>query len=69
MLIAAQRGLPDARILPGSYFNVPIAIGVAKGRAAAVAGFVDAFVKDAKASGLIERAIARAGVTGVVVAR
>ena len=69
MLLAAQRGLPDARILPGSYFNVPIAIGVARGRAAAVAGFVDAFVKDAKVSGLIERAITRAGVTGVVVAR
>jgi len=69
MLLVAQGGLPGVRILPGSYFNVPIAIGVARGRAAAVADFVDDFVKDVKASGLVERAIARAGVTGVVVAK
>ena len=34
MLAAVQDDLPGARILPGSYFNVPIAIGVAKGRPA-----------------------------------
>jgi polar amino acid transport system substrate-binding protein len=67
MLAEAQGGLPGSRILPGSYFNVPIAIGVAKGRGA-VAEFARAFVEDAKASGFVQQAIERAGVKGLVVA-
>ena len=67
MLAVAQRDLPGSRILPGSYFNVPIAIGLAKGRPAAVADFARAFASHAKASGLVQDAIARNGVTGVVV--
>jgi polar amino acid transport system substrate-binding protein len=66
VLAAAQSRLPGARILPGSYFNVPIAIGVAKGRSAAVQDFARRFAVDVKASGFVRQAIARAGVTGIV---
>ena len=69
MLAAVQGDLPGSRILPGSYFNVPIAIGVAKGRPPAVADFARTFVEHAKQSGLLLEAIARAGVTGLVAAR
>jgi polar amino acid transport system substrate-binding protein len=69
MLAAVQGDLPGARILPGSYFNVPIAIGVAKGRPPAVADFARTFVEHAKQSGLLLEAIARAGVPGLVAAR
>ncbi len=69
MLAAVQADLPGARILPGSYFNVPIAIGVAKGRPGAVADFARDFVEHAKQSGLLLQAIARAGVTGLVVGK
>ena len=67
MLAAVQGDLPGARILPGSYFNVPIAIGVAKGRPPAVADFARTFVERATQSGLLLQAIARAGATGLVV--
>jgi polar amino acid transport system substrate-binding protein len=67
MLAAAQGGLPGSRVLPGSYYNVPIAVGTAKGRPAAVAEFASAFVADVKRSGFVQQAIARAGVRGMVV--
>lgn len=69
MLAAVQGALPGARIIPGSYFNVPVAVGVPKGRAAAVADFARAFAEEAKTSGLVQRAIDRAGVTGIASAR
>ena len=67
MLAAVQGGLPGARLLPGSYFNVPIAIGVAKRRPPAVADFARTFAGHAKHSGLLLQAIARHGVTGVTI--
>ena len=67
MLVSAQADLPDSRILPGSYYNVPIAIGVAKGRPAAVADYWRQFADEVKKSGFVQRAIDRASVRGVVV--
>jgi polar amino acid transport system substrate-binding protein len=67
MLASAQPDLPGSRILPGSYYNVPIAIAVAKGRAGAAAGYANRFARDVKASGFVAQAIARAGLSGVVV--
>ena len=69
MLATVQGELPGARILPGSYFNVPIAIGVAKGRPPAVAEFARAYSDDVKRSGFVQQAIDRAGATGMVVAK
>ena len=63
--IAAQ--LPGCRFLPGRFASVPAAIGVARGRSAALA-FVNQFLADAKTSGLIQRAIENAQLHGVSVA-
>ncbi len=68
MLAAVQGNLRGARILPGSYFNVPIAIGVAKGRPPAVAAFARVFAEDVKNSGFVEQAIDRNALAGVTVA-
>lgn len=68
MLAAVQGTLPGSRILAGSYFNVPIAIGIAKGRPPGAADFARAFVEEVKRSGLVQQAIDRHAVTGMVVA-
>jgi polar amino acid transport system substrate-binding protein len=69
MLVSAQRALPGSRILPGSYYNVPIAIGYAKDRPAAVADVARQFAEDVKKSGFVQQSLDRAGdsVKGVVV--
>jgi len=71
MLVSAQRMLPGSRILPGSYFNVPIAIGYAKDRPAVVKEFAAKFAADVKVSGFVQQSLDRAGesVKGVVVHR
>jgi len=70
MLAQAQPALPGSRILPGSYYDVPIAIGYPKGSPAAVVEFCKSFVGEMKASGYAQRAIDRMGklADGVVVA-
>jgi len=67
MLASAQPALPGSRILPGSYFNVPVAIASAKERPAAVADYCRAFIDAVKASGFVQQAIERAGAPGLVV--
>lgn len=67
-LYAAAAKLPGSRVLDGRIFVEPIAIGVPKGRSAAAAAYVDKFVEEAKAEGLVKAAIERAGLRGVVVA-
>jgi polar amino acid transport system substrate-binding protein len=69
MLASVQGDLPGARILSGSYFSVPIAIGVARGRAAAVEAFARTFAEDVKSSGFVQQSITRNRVTGVAVAK
>lgn len=71
MLVVAQAGLPGSRILSGSYYDVPIAIGYPKGRSAAVEEYCKKFVADMKSSGFAKKAIARMGrnADGVVVAQ
>ncbi|MFL6807160.1 MAG: transporter substrate-binding domain-containing protein [Xanthobacteraceae bacterium] len=69
MLASAQPHLPGSRILPGSYFNVPVAIASAKERPEAVAAYVRRFIEEVKASGFVAQAIARAGAPGLVVSQ
>ena len=71
MLSNAQPALPGSRILPGSYYDVPIAIGYPKGSPGAVVEYAKAFVADMKASGFAQKAIERMGkkADGVVVAQ
>jgi polar amino acid transport system substrate-binding protein len=70
MLAQAQPALPGSRILPGSYYDVPIAIGYPKGSLPSVVEFCRSFVADMKASGFAQQAIDRMGkrADGVVVA-
>jgi polar amino acid transport system substrate-binding protein len=68
MLASVQGNLPGSRLLAGSYFNVPIAIGVAKGRPPAVAGFARTFAEQAKQSGLLRQTLARDAITGIAAA-
>jgi polar amino acid transport system substrate-binding protein len=69
MLATAQPSLPGSRILPGSYYDVPIAIGYGKGQSAAVVEYCRKFVDDVKTSGFLQQAIDRMGskAEGVVV--
>jgi polar amino acid transport system substrate-binding protein len=71
MLVVAQASLPGSRILPGSYYDVPIAIAYPKGRSAAVAEYCKKFAEDMKSSGFAKKAIAKMGrnADGVVVAQ
>jgi polar amino acid transport system substrate-binding protein len=66
-LIGLVDKLPGSRMLDGQFMVVPQAIGVPKGRDAGLA-FVRQVVEDAKASGLVARAIERTGARGVSVA-
>jgi len=68
MLAAAQRDLRGGRILPGSTFNVPVAIGIAKGRPPAARDYARKYADNVKASGFVQQAIVRAGVIGIAVA-
>jgi len=59
--------MPGSRLFDGRYGFNPIGMAVAKGHAARLA-YLAAFVEDAKASGLMQRAIAHASWRGIRVA-
>ncbi|MEY9595683.1 polar amino acid transport system substrate-binding protein [Bradyrhizobium japonicum] len=65
-LFAGAGSRQGLRVLDGSILVEPIGIGIPKGRSAAAA-YVEKFVKDAKAEGLVKSAIEWAGLRGVVV--
>jgi polar amino acid transport system substrate-binding protein len=64
-LVAAARDRPGARLLDGSVLIEPVGMAVPKGRDAAAARYVSAFVEQAKAQGRVAAAIERAGLQGV----
>jgi polar amino acid transport system substrate-binding protein len=66
LLQAAQR-LPGSRVLEDRLLSAELAMAVPKGRAAALA-YVGEFVEQAKASGLVQRAVDAASLRGVNVA-
>ena len=66
-LIGLAEKLPGSRILDGRFMAVQQSIGVPKGRDAGLA-YLREFVEDAKASGLVARAIEKTGARGVSVA-
>jgi polar amino acid transport system substrate-binding protein len=66
-LIGLAPKLAGSRLLDGQFMAVPQAVGVPRGREAGLA-YLRAFVEDAKASGLVARAIERTGARGVSVA-
>jgi polar amino acid transport system substrate-binding protein len=67
-LFAAARDRPGARVLDSSVLVEPVGMAVPKGRDAAAARYVSAFVEQAKAQGMVTAAIERARLQGVSVA-
>jgi polar amino acid transport system substrate-binding protein len=66
-LIGLAEKLPGSRLLDGKFMGVQQSIGVPKGRDAGLA-YLRGVVEDAKASGLVARAIEKTGARGVSVA-
>ena len=66
-LIGLAEKLPGSRIVDGRFMGVQQSIAVPKGRDAGLA-FLKRVVEDAKASGLVARAIEKTGAKGVSVA-
>ena len=66
-LIGLAERLPGSRMLEGRFMAVQQSIGVPKGRAAGLA-YLRGLVEEAKASGLVARAIDKTGARGVSVA-
>lgn len=67
-LFAVAASRPGSRVLEGRFLVEPSGMAVPKGRNPAATAYVDKFVEEAKANGLIKAAIDRAGLRGVVVA-
>jgi polar amino acid transport system substrate-binding protein len=59
--------IPGARILPDAFLNSSTAVCVPKGRPAALA-YVGSFIEEAKASGLVRRALDEMGLESSIVA-
>jgi polar amino acid transport system substrate-binding protein len=68
VLVDNAADVPGLRVLDGHFAAMQQAIGVPRGRDAAVV-FLREFVEDVKASGLVARAIAASRAQGVAVAR
>jgi len=70
LISAIAQGYPDARIVSGSFSIVRAAIALPKGRSPAAQARLLELVNEAKATGVVERAIQQTGLTtGVRVAK
>lgn len=63
----AKRLPPGARVLEGSFYPLPVSVGVPKNRPAALA-YVTDFIESAKATGVVRRAFDNAGFKDAAVA-
>ena len=66
-LLQSSARLPGSRVLDDRFHSTLGAMAVPKGQAGRLA-YISEFIEEAKASGLVQRAIERAGVRGVQVA-
>jgi len=66
-LLGFSARLPDSRVLEDRYYAVFHAMAVPKGEAERLA-YISDFIEEAKSSGLVQRAVERAGLRGVQVA-
>jgi polar amino acid transport system substrate-binding protein len=67
-LEADMKNTPGMRLLPGRFMVIQQAMGLPKGRGAAAAAALRAFVEDMKASGFVAEAMRRHGIEGASVA-
>lgn len=66
-LVGLAPKLPGSRVLPGAFLNSFVAVAVPKNKPAALA-YASAFVEEAKASGLVRRALDSLGMQSSTVA-
>jgi polar amino acid transport system substrate-binding protein len=66
-LVADTAKLPGSRVLDGRFMAIQQALGIPKGREAGIS-YLREFIEDVKASGLVARALEKAGVQGVSIA-
>ncbi len=59
------QGLPGAKILPGAFTTVEMAVGFPQGRSPVAQNVLGGVVSDAKRAGVIQKAIYRNGLRGV----
>ena len=62
-VVGSSAKLPGSRVLEDRYGANLVALAVPKGEAGRL-GYVTEFIEEAKASGLVQRAIERAGLIG-----
>jgi polar amino acid transport system substrate-binding protein len=65
--VVAER-LPGATIIPGAFTSVGFAIAIPKGRSSQAQSKLTQIVNEAKSAGIVQRAIANAGLKGIRVA-
>jgi polar amino acid transport system substrate-binding protein len=65
---SAADGLPGAKIVPGTYNIVRVAVALPKGRSSAAQAKLAEIVNEAKRTGVVQMAIEGAGLKGVHVA-
>ncbi len=58
-------GLLGAKIVPRAFDSVPIAVALPKGRSPAAQAKLAELIREAKQSGIVQRAIERAGLRGL----
>jgi len=66
-LEADAKRVPGVRLLPGRFMVINQAMATPRGRVAA-ATYMDAFVEEMKATGFVERSLARHGISGASIA-
>jgi len=66
-IVAAAEKIPGSRVLEGRFMVIHQTVGVPKGREAG-ARYLHEFIEDAKATGLVARALEKSGVDAVSVA-
>jgi polar amino acid transport system substrate-binding protein len=66
-LVTNAEKLPGSRVIEGRFMAIQQALGIPKGRDAG-AKYLREFIEDAKGSGLVARAIEKAGIRGVSIA-
>ena len=68
MLVADAQRIPDLRLLPGRFMVIRQAMATPKERGEAAAAALREFIEQMKADGFVEKALARHGIAGAVVA-
>jgi polar amino acid transport system substrate-binding protein len=66
--LAIAGAVPDAKIIPGVFTTVGFAVGTPKGLSSAAQTALGQIITEAKAVGIVQQAIAKAGLKGVRVA-